>query len=349
MVCKRRRLISCQQRIGDIPVSKLVPCPPWTSIAIDYAGPFLIRDVVKGRTNKKCWAALYACANTRAVKIYPVLGYKTDDFLICHENFVANHGVPSHIQTDRGTQLVKAGQILAEEKDGPNSWDWHKIAHCNSASNWTFVPVGSHHRNGLPEVMIKMLKKSLQQAVHSSITLNFAEFTTLLSKIANCMNDRPLGLNGSYDVDELVPLTPNMMLLGRNSDSVGENMKFTEGGSFMQRVKYVEDVFQEWWARWSKDVLPALIPVRKWREKGANLQVGDICAMISKDKHRTEFRLVKVLEVFPDLDNLVRTVRIGYRRRDAREKGQNYKAKALTEELVAVQRLAILVPANSPA
>merc|ERR1711954_366201 len=130
---------------------------------------------------------------TRAVKIYPVLGYKTDDFLICHENFVANHGVPSHIQTDRGTQLVKARQILAEEKDGPNSWDWHKITHCNSASNWTFVPVGSHHRNGLPEVMIKMLKKSLQQAVHSSITLNFAEFTTLLSKIANCMNDRPLG------------------------------------------------------------------------------------------------------------------------------------------------------------
>ena len=141
--------------------------------------------------------------------------------------------------------------------------DWLKITHCNSASNWTFVPVGSHHRNGLPEVMIKMLKKSLQQAVHSSIMLNFAEFTTLLSKIANSMNDRPLGLNGSYDVDELVPLTPNMMLLGRNSGSVGENMKFTEGGSFMQRVKYVEDVFQEWWARWSKDVLPALIPVRK--------------------------------------------------------------------------------------
>ena len=97
----------------------------------------------------------------------------------------------------------------------------------------------------------------------------------------------------------------------------------------------------------SKDVIPALIPVRKWREKGANLQVGDICAMISKDKHKTEFRLVKVLEVFPDLDNLVRTVRIGYRRRDGRERGQNYKAKALTEELVAVQRLAILVPVNS--
>ena len=32
---------------------------------------------------------------------------------------------------------------------------------------------------------------------------------------------------------------------------------------------------------------------------------------------------------------------------DAREKGLNFKAKALTEELVAVQRLAILVPANS--
>ena len=42
-----------------------------------------------------------------------------------------------------------------------------------------------------------------------------------------------------------------------------------------------------------------------------------------------------------------RMQQIDLERRDTRERGQNYKAKALTEELVAVQRLAILVPANS--
>ena len=58
--------------------------------------------------------------------------------------------------------------------------------------------------------------------------------------------------------------------------------------------------------------------------------------------------LVQLVTKYPMLLE-ARMQQIDLERRDTREGGQNYKAKALTEELVAVQRLAILVPAKSPA
>ena len=49
-------------------------------------------------------------------------------------------------------------------------------------------------------------------------------------------------------------------------------------------------------------------------------------------------------EVFPDKDGLVRTVKIGYRRRDKRESSEVYSKKPLTIESVGVQRLSLLLP-----
>ena len=61
-----------------------------------------------------------------------------------------------------------------------------------------------------------------------------------------------------------------------------------------------------------------------------------------------DYRRARVLEVFPDQKNLVRTVKVGYRKRDKREKPEDYWKKPLTEQVVAVQRLAVLQAAGEP-
>ena len=58
------------------------------------------------------------------------------------------------------------------------------------------------------------------------------------------------------------------------------------------------------------------------------------------------YRLAKVTEVFPDDNGLVQTVRVCYRKKDKRDKLLPYKSKVLTEELVAVQRLSVLLPVS---
>ena len=70
-----------------------------------------------------------------------------------HEEFIARKGVPKNIVSDRGTQLVKSGLILAS-KENPSAWDWDKVVRNNAASSLEFLPVGAAHRNGLAEANV---------------------------------------------------------------------------------------------------------------------------------------------------------------------------------------------------
>ena len=101
--------------------------------------------------------------------------------------------------SDRGTQLVSSGRVLADkdskgDNSTPISWDWNKITRDNAASNWTFVPIGSPHFNGLPEATIKVLKKTLSLALAPGVDLTYPEMVTLPAKISYTVNARPLGL-----------------------------------------------------------------------------------------------------------------------------------------------------------
>jgi hypothetical protein len=61
---------------------------------------------------------------------------------------------------------------------------------------------------------------------------------------------------------------------------------------------------------------------------------------------RLNYRLARVLKTHPDRSGLVRTVTVGFRRKNNREKSEVLKSKPLVEEQVSVQRLSLLVPSN---
>ena len=123
--------------------------------------------------------------------------------------------------SDRGSQLVRAGMVLAE-KEKPGNWKWEDVVRKNATTNWEFVPVGSQHRNGLSESMVKILKKSLHHALCPGTVLRYSELVTLLAKVAYAINSRPLGLSStsqdSQQEDFLSPVTPNQLLLGTTDD-----------------------------------------------------------------------------------------------------------------------------------
>ena len=136
---------------------------------------------------------MYICRSTKAVCLLPTMSYNKASFLMKHEEFVARKGVPRTIVSDRGTQLVKSGIVLAE-KETPARWNWDEVVRTNSASTWEFVPIGAAHRNGLAESTVKILKRSLSLAFSPGTVLSYAELTTLLAKISSVINSRPLGL-----------------------------------------------------------------------------------------------------------------------------------------------------------
>ena len=340
-----------QQQMSRIKDEQLTVAPPWTHIALDFAGPVKVKGEVNKRAMLKVWILIYSCRATKAVCLLATPGYSTADFLCKHTEFVCRKGRPSSIVSDRGSQLVAAGVDIANKELPVNKVDWEEVVRKNCTTSWTFVPIGGQHRNGISEATVKVMKKSLALALNPGADLTYAELVTLLSKITHSINSRPLALAQtsatSQQEDDMLPITPNHLLLGRATIDVPD-MEYDPSSKFSARLAYVEQVYKSWWDRWIQDVLPTLVPCRRWKQIHRNVNIGDVVMMKYAGNVKDEYRLARVLEVYPDSKGLVRTVKVGYRRRDKREGSDVYWKKPLVEEKVAVQRLAMLQAVNEP-
>ena len=95
--------------MADIPVHQLRPCPPFTYISLDFAGPYKVKAMGNSRAYVKPWGLVIICQNTRAICMSATAGYSTDDFLTTFLRFKANHGNPLLVVTNAGRQFIKTG------------------------------------------------------------------------------------------------------------------------------------------------------------------------------------------------------------------------------------------------
>ena len=122
---------------------------------------------------------------------------------------------------------------------------------------WEFVPAGCQYRNGLTEARVKATKPSLAHlivmigsTINNSPTVTYPELVVLLSRVANVINDRPLGVR-SLTNDDFVPVTPNQLLIGRTSTSP-RSYTAEETQGFTARLSYQEELLNVWWNLWSR-------------------------------------------------------------------------------------------------
>ena len=100
--------------MADIPEHQLRPCPPFTYVSLDFAGPYHVKAMGNSRCYMKSWGLVIICQNTRAIKMYATAGYSTDDFLTAYLMFTSNCGNPLLVisDADAGSQMIKAGQVI---------------------------------------------------------------------------------------------------------------------------------------------------------------------------------------------------------------------------------------------
>jgi len=205
--------------MSDIPLHQLTPCPPFSFISLDFAGPYKAKAMGNSRTYIKLWGLVIICQNTRAVKMMATAGYSTDDFLTTFRRFTANFGNPLLVVSDAGTQLRKAGQVI--QQGDPSTLDWNRIMEgaAKNGTKWRCVEPGCQWRNGLAEAAVKLLKSSLQFTLSSQTTLNYAELDTVFSVFAEIINQWPIAIK-SYTDDDSHAITPNDLLLQWTKNSV---------------------------------------------------------------------------------------------------------------------------------
>ena len=349
--CRREAKLRVSQQMALIREEQLQMCPPFTHVCLDFAGPYKVKDQVSKRKTLKVWILIYSCVSTKAVMFLATPGYSTEDFLCKHDEFTSRVGIPRTVVSDKGTQLVK-GSIKVEEKDKPcNKYDWKLVTTRDSRTRWTFVTAGGQHRNGLAEATVKVMKKSLKLGLQSGEILTYAELVTLLARIATSVNSRPLSISttssNSEQEDIPTPITPNHLLLAR-STSEPTKLEYDDGDKFSRRLAFIQSLQEEWWRRWIAEVLPTLVPCRRWKKAKTNLRVGDIVMVCYSNNIMDDYRIAKVTKLFPDQKGLVRTVEISYRRRNKKESAAIYKVKPLVTEKVHVQKLSLLQPASEP-
>ena len=75
--------------MGKLPIERLKPAPAWDATALDFFGPFKIKDEVQKRTTGKAYGLIFSCLATRAVHADVSPDYSNEKFLMALRHFVS--------------------------------------------------------------------------------------------------------------------------------------------------------------------------------------------------------------------------------------------------------------------
>ena len=350
-ICLIKRQKVASQVMGDLPVERTEIKPAWTSVNMDLFGPFLIRDdcVKRGpRVFKKVWGIIYVCTLTRGVYLDVCVDYGTESVLHTIRRLMNQKGDVKVVFSDPGTQLKGASKELSDWRKG---WDLDKLVRFGAEKgiDWRFVMPNAQHQNGAVEIMVKMVKgvkKALLKSIGSHI-LSLNETYTLFSEVANLVNERPIGLKPNTNTHPEF-LSPNSLFLGRCSSRISSGPfnaadAFTEDPkSFKTRFHLVQSITDQYWRNWTRLYFPTLLICHKWHSSQRNVSVNDIVLLQDDDAFRSEWRLGRVLEAYPDRRGNVRNVQVEVH---PKQEGVGpYKPSKGIELNRHVSRLIVLVP-----
>ncbi|XP_064638330.1 uncharacterized protein LOC135494343 [Lineus longissimus] len=274
------------------------------------AGPFLTKQG-RGKIRNKRYLAVFTCLQTRAVHLEPVYQMDTDSFLMAFARMTSRRSVPEEVLTDNGSNFVAGERELRELV---NAIDWTKVqqktlGYQNTRGvTWHLNPPGSPHFGGVFEIMVKAAKRALKISIDNA-DINDEEFHTFVVDAEGLLNSRPL-TPPSSDPEDQLPLTPNHFLHGQLGGQLAPSSTDELRFNPRRRWRRIQDILKQFWQRWQRELLPQLHNRKKWLFPRHNLKPDDILLVIEERLPRGQWKMGRVLEVYPGEDGLVRTAKV---------------------------------------
>ena len=249
VTCGKLRGTFQEQRMAEL------PAPPFTNCAVDYFGPFIIKE---GRKELKRYGILFTCMASRAVHLEVADTIETDSFINALRRFLCRRGPIRQLSGDQGTNFVGA---RTELKTALQELDHGKIRSelqrhdCDWFMFTMNVPSASH-MGGVWERQIRSVRNVLNALLHSNGSqLNGESLRTFMCEAEAIVNSRPLTVDTMTDPSSLNPLTPNHLL------TMKTKVVLPPPGTFQYPDKYcrkrwrrVQHLANEFWARWKKSI-----------------------------------------------------------------------------------------------
>ena len=208
--CRRQRAAVGEQVMADLPLDRITPAPPFTYCAVDYFGPY---DIKENRKHLKRYGVLFTCLVSRAIHLETSISLDTDSFICALRRFVARRGPVRQIRSDRGTNFTGAEREL---KLALEEMDHRRIQEVSSKEfnadwliKWKWNPPAASHMGGAWERQIRTVRSILSTLMRDRGHVE--SLRTLMCEVECIVNSRPLTFPSS-DVRDPQPLTPNHIL-----------------------------------------------------------------------------------------------------------------------------------------
>ncbi|XP_039762487.1 uncharacterized protein LOC120635535 [Pararge aegeria] len=130
---------------------------------------------------------------------------------------------------------------------------------------------------------------------------------TLMAEVEQIVNSRPL-THVSVEPATTEAITPNHFLLGTSSNLplLGA---FDDSDLFLKKQWRISQLLaDQFWRRWVKEVLPQMLPRKKWHHESQPLQIGDLVVIVDPNMPRGVWPRGIIEAVLPGRDGRVRVV-----------------------------------------
>ena len=341
--CRKLRGIPQEQKMADLPEDRLEPAPPFTFSAVDYFGPWYVKD---GRRELKCYGVLFTCLSSRAIHLEVSNTMTTDSFLNAYRRFVGRCGPVRQLRSDQGLNFIGAMNELQQaisEIDNDRIREELLTNNCDWVEFKVNVPHASY-MGGVWERQIRSVRNVLASILERHGTqLDDESLRTFMVEAEAIVNCRPLTIDTINSSQCPEPLTTNHLLTMKSKVVMPPPGDFQQADLYLsKRWRHVQYLANEFLNRWKKEFLQSLQLRQKWIPVQRNLQVDDIVIVKHESLPRNCWKLGPVDETYPNDDGLIRKVRVVIATDSLDDSGRPTKPVVHLER--PVQKVILLLP-----
>ena len=312
--CSCRKNILLNERMGKLPTWRTNNPTIWTHVGTDVLGPLYVQQEVINEDNEltvktiKTFAILWTDLISRGVMVDLLYSADTEGVLRSLRKVTAIYGSAKMYYSDNASYYKKASR---EIKEFMASIDWPKVRKQAEKFNgqWLFSAEAAPFRNATSERLVSTIKESLFKVIQKNV-LPFQELQTCLLEISAYINNRPIGFLSSDNMEDMQPVSPSLLAIGREIEILGEytGKDLALQDLYHHRKKTIEGFLKNWTALY----LQNLSPTKKWLEKNPyKIKEGMILFIKDENKMKDLWKKGIVTKVIRSKnDQLPRTIQL---------------------------------------
>ncbi|XP_068221310.1 uncharacterized protein [Palaemon carinicauda] len=250
VTCRKIRHDTLTQKMADLPKDRVEMSSPFTYSAVDYLGPFIIKE---GRKELKRYGVLFTCMSTRAIHIETAHSLSTDSFLNAYRRFVCRRGHCAQLRSDQGSNFIGAREEFAKclrEMKVENIKNELLKDQCDFIT-FKMNPPHASHMGGVWERQIRSVRNILNVLLsNNSKILDDESLRTFMTEAENIVNGRPLSTDNLNDPLNVEPLTPNHFLTLKSKVVLPPPGNFVKEDMFSKKKwRRVQCLLNQLWKR----------------------------------------------------------------------------------------------------